>query len=183
MLSEEQIDDYNFSSIDALIKNFEVEETGSSFFENALIKAKAGASLTKQIALADDSGIEIESLDGRPGIYAGRYLKQSGGGIDGVLKEMLGKTNRRCNFTCCLVMVNPSGEIIFRCEEKWFGTITNEKRGDNGFGYDPIVVPDEYLNENLTVAELEVEIKNKISHRAKALKKLISFLKSSLSFC
>lgn len=157
---------------------FDPEETADSFIGNALIKAQAGSELTKSFCIADDSGIEVEGLDGRPGIYSGRYLKSPEGGIEGVLKELGDNPNRRCNFTCAMVITDPDGKEVFKCQEKWFGNITDTPRGSNGFGYDPIVVADEFENENLTIAELENEQKNSISHRAKALKQLIQFFKA-----
>lgn len=168
-----QDDPIVFKTIDQVYQgNFEVDETGKTFYENALLKAKAGAVLTKEFCLADDSGIEIEALGGKPGIYSARYLKDHK--LDDILQELKGKTNRRCRFVCCLVLVDGEGKEIHHIEEYCYGNIANESKGTNGFGYDPIVIPDEYSSENLTVAELDSSIKNKISHRAKALSMLIS---------
>ncbi len=160
----------------AIDKSFDVEETGSSFLENATIKAKAGVTFSHSYVLADDSGIEINALDGRPGIYAGRFLKSHG--IQAILAEMQGKEDRSCRFVCCLVLMNPNGEIIFQTEQYWHGDISLEARGHNGFGYDPIVIP---KGQNLTVAELGDDYKNQHSHRAKAINELKKFLSSSES--
>ncbi len=165
---------------------FNPEETGSSFQENALIKAQAAAKIlsgplshyapqnNEALILADDSGIEISALDSRPGIYSARYLKANG--IEGVLRELGDNPNRQARFVCHITLVNLQGEVVFETENYWTGTITREARGTNGFGYDPIVVPDEYAKENKTVAELDDEIKSKLSHRAQALTKVLGFL-------
>ncbi len=167
----------NFKTIDEVYSgDFDIDETGSTFYENATLKAKAGAALTKAICLADDSGIEIEGLNGRPGIYSARYLKENG--LHKVLEELGDNPNRRCRFTCCLVLVDAHGKEISHIEEYWYGNITYGTRGTNGFGYDPLVVPDEFASKNLTVAELESSIKSQISHRAKAIKKLLESVKS-----
>jgi XTP/dITP diphosphohydrolase len=166
---------------------FDPEETGSSFQENALIKAKAAATILRSgslrrsapqddglLILADDSGIEISALNGRPGIYSARYLKAHG--IEGVLKELGDNPNRQARFVCHISLVNLNGEVVFETEQYWTGNIAYEARGTKGFGYDPIVVPDEYKVENKTVAELDDEIKSKLSHRAQALVKVLEFL-------
>lgn len=172
--------------------DFNPEETGSTFAENALIKAQAAVTLidgselvrrsianTDALILADDSGIEIEALDGRPGIYAARYFKEHG--LAGVLKELDTNPNRQARFVCHITLVNLNGEVVFETEQYWHGTITHQARGNNGFGYDPIVVPNEYINENKTVAELDDKVKNTISHRAKAFSLVVEFLESRIS--
>lgn len=179
---QEIFDNVKFKSIDEVIDGgFDVEETETTFIGNATLKAKAGAKLSKQYTLADDSGIEIDALDGRPGIYSGRYLRSKEGGINGVLKE-LGELQekqdqpltKKCRFVCSLVLCDPQGEVIFHTEEYWNGNIASEARGEQGFGFDPIVLPDEYPDK--TVAELGDAIKNKLSHRAQAVAKLVEFL-------
>lgn len=171
-------------SVGDYLNNFNPEENGSSFYENAFIKAKAASEelsklndpdLNSQaLILSDDSGLEIEALGGRPGIYSGRYLKSPEGGIEAILKEMQGKENRSARFLCSMVLMNLNGELLFRTENYWNGNISLEPRGLNGFGYDPIVIPLDQTEK--TVAELGSEIKNKISHRAQALEALIQFL-------
>lgn len=161
---------------------FNPEETGLTFQENALIKAQAAAELVNDqdtLILADDSGIEIDALGGRPGIYAARYFKQHG--LAGILKELGDNSNRRARFVCHLTLVDNNGKVVFETEKYWYGTITAATRGNNGFGYDPIVIPDEYIKENQTVAELSDEIKNTISHRAKAFSSVLEFLESKIS--
>jgi XTP/dITP diphosphohydrolase len=175
-------------SISEFIKDFNPEETGFSFHENAFIKAKAAINQLNSpleldikstipktsLILSDDSGLEIGALEGRPGIYSGRYLKSPEGGIQGILREMEGKTNRKARFVCSMVLMKLSGELIFKTENYWNGKIADDAKGQNGFGYDPIIIPDEESEK--TVAELDLELKNKISHRAKALEALTQFL-------
>jgi len=160
---------------------FDPEENGLSFSENAFIKAKAGFDITSKLldgsflVIADDSGIEISALGGRPGIYSGRYLKQAGGGIEGVLAEMQNQENRSCRFVCNITALDQSGKKVFETEEYWSGEIGYQAKGTNGFGYDPIVIPTGF---DKTVAELGNEVKDSLSHRSQALKKLLNFLQN-----
>ena len=151
----------------------EIEEDGSTFLENALKKAKTVADSTGEASLADDSGIEIDFLGGRPGIYSARY---SGPGATDeknnrkVLSELDGLPleKRTASFRCVLVLYCPGGQFkVF--EGSWEGMIGFEPRGTLGFGYDPIFV-DPQLQK--TAAELVPEIKNRVSHRAQAFRKL-----------
>jgi XTP/dITP diphosphohydrolase len=151
----------------------EIEEDGSTFLENALKKAKTVADSTGETALADDSGIEIDFLGGRPGIYSARY---SGPGATDeknnckVLAELKGVPleKRTAAFRCVLVLYGPDGKYqVF--EGSWKGLIGFEPRGTLGFGYDPIFI-DPQLQK--TAAELVPEIKNRVSHRAQAFIKL-----------
>ncbi len=144
----------------------DVEENGTSFFENALIKATYFAKKHHMMALADDSGLIVHALGDRPGIYSARY---SGHGDHAnnvkVLHEMEGKEDRRAYFISSIVIAYPNGE--FRAYEgKFDGFIGIEERGQHGFGYDSIFYLPEY---QMTSAEIEPELKNRISHRAKAL--------------
>ena len=147
--------------------DFEIEENGNSFYENALIKAKAVSDALNLPALADDSGICVDALDGAPGIYSARY---AGDGIDEnnnklLLKNLENKDNRKAKFVCTMVLYKPSGEIITATGET-FGEILLAPEGKNGFGYDPIFYSYD-LNMSLGVASPEA--KNKISHRYRAL--------------
>ena len=155
----------------------EVEETGSTFEENAILKATAIAEHNHTYVFADDSGLEVEALDNRPGIYSARY---AGAGakneqrIEKLLKEMAGMTNRKARFVCVIAISNPKGKAMtFRGEI--YGKIISAPRGNNGFGYDPVFQPEGY---NETFAELDSEIKNRISHRAIATKKALDALKN-----
>lgn len=160
---------------------FDPEENGLSFSENAYIKAKAGFDITSKLldgsflVIADDSGIEISALGGRPGIYSGRYLKQAGGGIEGVLAELQNQENRFCRFVCNITALDQSGKKVFETEEYWPGKISYKAKGTNGFGYDPIVIPTGF---DKTVAELGNKLKDSLSHRSQALKKLLGFLQN-----
>ncbi|MEM0911712.1 MAG: RdgB/HAM1 family non-canonical purine NTP pyrophosphatase [Pseudomonadota bacterium] len=155
----------------------DAEETGSTFVENAIIKARHASSKCYLPALADDSGLVVPALDGKPGIYSARFAGTHGDNAANnkkLLKEMVGKQNRNAFFICVLVLMrsadDPSPLI---CQAKWHGEIATGLSGTQGFGYDPLF----YLpSENCTAAELDKSVKNAISHRAKALKQLLSQL-------
>ena len=144
----------------------EIEEDGLTFIDNALIKAKHYSIKHNLPAIADDSGIVIEALGGRPGVYSRRYSGK--GDLENnklVLAEMTSKTNRNAHFVSAVVLYFPNG-LYYAYEGKLFGEISNEMKGTNGFGYDSILYLKEY---NKCVAELETSTKNKISHRAQAI--------------
>jgi XTP/dITP diphosphohydrolase len=166
-----------FKSIQDLIESFDVDETGESFFENSLLKAQAGAKLTDSFCIADDSGIEINALNGKPGIYSKRYLELKVNGVHDILEELEDATDRGCRYVCSIVLVNPLGELVFSTENYWQGLVGFEARGKNGFGFDPIVHPNEYPTK--TVSELDIETKNKLSHRAQAMSALKEFLRQN----
>lgn len=170
--------DFKFKSITDEFKDFDVEETGETFFENSLLKAQAGAKLTNTFCIADDSGIEINALDGKPGIYSKRYLESKANGVKDVLEELKEASDRNCRYVCSIVLVNPQGELIFKTENYWQGQVGFEVKGSNGFGFDPIVHPLEHPSK--TVSELDIETKNKLSHRAQAMGELTHFLKTNL---
>ena len=148
----------------------EIEETGESFEENALIKAATVFKLTNIPALADDSGLVVDHLGGAPGIYSARY---SGEGDLGNIKKVLNQLesvasqDRSARFVAVAAYVDGSGPLVARGELE--GEITREPRGENGFGYDPIFRP---LNYSQTLAELDPTIKDKISHRGASLSQL-----------
>ena len=159
------------------LKVIEVPETGSSFIENALLKARNAAYQTQLPALADDSGLEVEALDGEPGIYSARYAGENASdeeNLSKLLKEMEKHNNRKANFCCAMVFIrnskDPSPIII---ERRWYGEILTRPIGSNGFGYDPIFYLKEY---DCSSAQLELDIKNQISHRGLALKDLLKEL-------
>lgn len=148
----------------------EIEETGKTFFENALIKAKTVSDSLGVIALGDDSGLSVKALGGAPGIYSARY---AGDGVDRhncelLLKNMRGIKDRKAEFTCCMVLYFPNGKAISATGVSE-GKILEEFNGQNGFGYDPIFYSDE-LKKCFGVATAEE--KNSVSHRFKALTKL-----------
>ena len=149
----------------------EIEETGTTFYENALIKAKTVSEKLKCAALADDSGICVDILGGAPGIYSARY---AGDGDDEhnndlLLKNMRGKTDRRAEFVCCMVYCAKNGDILSAFGEVK-GEILTERKGKNGFGYDPIFYSYE-LAKPMGIATAEE--KNSVSHRHRALREII----------
>lgn len=152
-----------------------VEETGKSYSENAMLKAKAWADLSGLPCLADDSGLEVNALDGAPGLYSARIVTGNDNNkVSWLLHELGDKFNREARFAASLALCVPD-EYILICEGHCYGTIAHSPAGINGFGYDPVFIPDGY---ELTFAELSGDIKNKISHRADAFRKLISHVKS-----
>lgn len=159
-----------------------VEEDGKSFAENALKKARAICAHTGMVTIADDSGLEVDCVSGRPGIYSARY---AGDGADDrenykkLLREMQGvkPEERGARFCCVLAIVSPAGtEKVVAGEYR--GVIITEPRGGNGFGYDPVFLD---TASGLTFAEMEPAQKNKISHRSRALHELLQILPDILS--
>jgi XTP/dITP diphosphohydrolase len=151
----------------------DIEEDGATFFDNALKKAKSVAEYTGEIVIADDSGLEVDCLEGRPGVHSARY---AGDGADDeknflkLLDELRGVDpgTRGAAFRCVLVLYEPDGTYT-AFEGALRGRITESPAGSEGFGYDPVFYVEEY---GKTVAELGPEIKNRISHRAEAFRKL-----------
>jgi XTP/dITP diphosphohydrolase len=159
----------------------DVDETGSTFEENAILKADAVAQALGKMVIGDDSGLIVDALEGRPGIYSARYAgepKNDENNTDKVLSELKGlpEEKRSARFYCALAVAIPGQETMTvsgTCE----GRILEERRGSNGFGYDPVFYVPE---KGLAMAELSSDEKNKISHRANALKKLDVVLDSIL---
>lgn len=158
--------------------DFEPEENGKTFEENSYIKAYAAWKLSRTWVLADDSGLCIDALGGKPGIYSARYAQTPQKRIERVLKEMSGMQNREAHFECAMTLLNPDGEKVFSCKGICEGSIVESQRGTNGFGYDPIFL---LKSSTQTMAELEDFEKNLVSHRAKALNKVIAYLCSNLA--
>ncbi len=154
--------------------SIEVVESGKTFRENAVKKACEVSKKLNNYAIADDSGLCIESLNGNPGIYSSRYANNDKDRIRRVLSELEGIHNRNAYFIANVCVASPKGEIILDVEGKCFGTILLSGRGTNGFGYDPIF---EELSSRLTFAEMSNDIKDNLSHRGKAICKLIPELK------
>ncbi|MDE6952411.1 MAG: XTP/dITP diphosphatase [Erysipelotrichales bacterium] len=161
---------------DVFDEEIDIEETGKTFQENALIKAQTICDMIKKPTLADDSGLEVNALNGGPGIYSARFM-----GHDTsydvknqyIIDAVKGK-DRGARFVCAMALCTPDEEPIF-IEEYFNGEINDKIEGENGFGYDPIF----YVPElHKTSASLTLEEKNQYSHRAKALKKLYEILKS-----
>lgn len=165
---------------------FEVVEDRNTFVENALKKAKEYSLYYNIPAIADDSGLVIEALDGMPGVYSARFYEVEFGGIvedsskkadqkniEKVLRLMEGVENRSGKFVSSVVFYSPQGWGLF-AEGECRGKIAEKPAGDKGFGYDPIFIPEGY---NITMAQLDLKEKNRISHRGKAFAKLVEQLK------
>ena len=156
----------------------EVAEAGSTYEENAILKAQEYAGLSGLLTLADDSGLEVDALNGRPGVYSARYAADSPTRIRQLLAEMqkVPADQRSARFQCVIALAHPDGRTEITagtCE----GYITAEARGTNGFGFDPVFYVPEY---GMTMAELPEEIKNQISHRARAAQKMYPILERIL---
>ena len=161
--------------------DIDVEETGTTYEENSFLKAEAVMKATGLPALADDSGIAVDALNGEPGIYSARYGFDASlddwGRLELLLKntEAVPDGQRQAQFVCVITMVTPGGEVI-QARGEIHGELTREARGENGFGYDPIFY---YPPLGKTTAELSSEEKNKISHRANALNVFYEKLKEA----
>jgi XTP/dITP diphosphohydrolase len=151
----------------------EIAETGRSFEENAAIKATAvSKQCPDEVVIADDSGLEVDALAGAPGLFSARYGGEGANdeeNLNKLLRDLRGVPNRSAGFRCVIAVVK-NGKLITAVGGKMAGTITESPRGRNGFGYDPIFVPRGFTE---TFAELSPETKNKISHRAAAVRELI----------
>lgn len=154
--------------------NDDIPEIHDTIEENAMAKARYIYRLTGRDVFADDTGLEIEALGGKPGVHSARYAgpeKDFEKNIDKVLTQMEGITRREACFRTVIALIKNGQEYLF--EGKICGRITLERRGSHGFGYDPVFIPDGY---NITFAQMTLEEKNRISHRAEAFRKLRSFL-------
>lgn len=154
----------------------EAEETGLSFVENAIIKARNAALFSGLPAIADDSGIEVDALMGAPGIYSARYAGSDAADEDNCRKLLdalkdVHELDRTARFQCLLVYMRHANDPTpLICQGTWEGRILFEPRGANGFGYDPVFFVPE---ENASAAELSAEVKNRLSHRGQALRILL----------
>ena len=156
---------------------FEPEETGSTFVENAVLKAKSYARQTGGAAFADDSGLEVEALNNAPGVFSARYAGETATDqerIEKLLRELNNLENRTARFVCAMAIADDTGDIKFIAEGVCRGKIAFAASGANGFGYDPVFIPDGFSE---TFGELPGEIKQQISHRARASAKIIQYLR------
>lgn len=170
----QMLEPYGVEVLTALDLNLEdVEETGVTFAENAALKAVAAAKETGLPALADDSGLCVDALGGRPGVYSARYApnRDFDKGMDMLLGELKGipAEKRNAHFMCVLALAEPNGSCQF-FEGRVNGHIAEKKSGATGFGFDPLFIPDGYKT---TFAEMSAEEKSSISHRGNAFKKFI----------
>ena len=173
-------------NIEVLPKSYftseEVVETGSTFVENALIKARHAAHVSGLPAIADDSGIEVDALGGAPGIYSARYAGEKASDTDNLYKLLdamrdVPDERRSARYRCALVYVRSADDSEpLCCEATWDGCIACAPAGEGGFGYDPIFWLPDYQQ---TSAQISAELKNQLSHRAKALQQLVSLLRAS----
>lgn len=154
-----------------------IEETGTTFEENAAIKAKTVAEHTGLLTIADDSGLEVDELNGRPGVYSARFASENATDLQNNTKLLELLTDvppslRSARFVCAIALALP-GQLLGTVKATCEGEIAEELRGHGGFGYDPLFIVRGY---NMTFAELSLDLKNKVSHRAKALNKAVIFL-------
>lgn len=167
-------DKFEIVSLKSVAGDVDIEETGTTLEENAGIKSRFIHDNYQLNCFADDTGLEIEALDGAPGVYSARYAGENCSFDDNMNKALTaleGKTNRKARFRTVISLILNGKEHLF--EGIVDGMITTEKHGEKGFGYDPIFQPDGY---DRTFAELSMEEKNEISHRGKAVKALVEFL-------
>lgn len=154
----------------------EIEESGTTLNENALLKARLISNIFNMNTFADDTGLEIEALNGAPGVYSARFAgeeKDSVNNMNKVLELMNGISNRKAQFRTVIALIIDNKEYLFEGVVK--GEILEEPVGNNGFGYDPVFKPSGY---SASFAQMDPETKNKISHRGKAVEQLIKFLES-----
>ena len=162
----------------------DVPETGTTFVENAIIKARHAAKLTGLPAIADDSGLEVDFLNGQPGIYSARYAGETATDQDNIDKllnklEGINPEQRKARFQCVLVyMRHALDPTPIICQGTWEGSITESQDGQNGFGYDPLFWVE---SEQSTSAQLSKQRKSELSHRGKALTQLVALLEKQLS--
>jgi XTP/dITP diphosphohydrolase len=180
--------DHKLRELASLMRPYELEplpadvelppETGTTFADNALVKARAAAIATGRPAVADDSGIEASALGGAPGVWSARYAGEGASDEENLAKllsEVPEDGDRRVAYVCALAYVEPGGgeELVHgRCE----GRLATEPRGDGGFGYDPAFIPDDYPDDERTMAELTPDEKDAISHRGRAARALVARL-------
>jgi len=175
-------------SLEDMPKKIDIKEDGETFLQNAIKKAEGYAKFYNIPVISEDAGLVVEELDGYPGVYSARFYSVDYGGKEKVettkdkanIKKLLrlleGKKNRNAKFVSVIAFYNPE-DFGFWAEGECRGTITTEPKGDKGFGYDPIFIPEGYTK---TMAELTPEEKNRISHRGKALHKLLNLIKTVL---
>ena len=164
-------------------EGIEVEETGDTFAANASLKAEAVAQATGQWALADDSGLSVDALGGVPGVHSARYAATDAARIERLLQELndagaIDPAARSAHFTAALALADPSGRVVLEVEGHCPGQILMQRRGDGGFGYDPVFFVPEV---QLTFAEMPKALKAEVGHRGRAFAKLKPALKNFLN--
>jgi XTP/dITP diphosphohydrolase len=154
-------------------EELDIEETGNTFAANACLKASQVALATGNWAIADDSGLAVDTLGGAPGVHSARYANSDSERISKLLTELSNQENRQAQFVCAVALARPDGAIALQSEGICRGEILDAPRGDGGFGYDPVFYVPEH---KLTFAEMTPEIKRSISHRGKAFTDLLQKL-------
>lgn len=172
--------DFDILSLSDIGCHDDIPETAETLEGNALQKAQYIAKRYGMVVFADDTGLEVDALGGEPGVHSARYAEGTDHDSEANMRKLLAKLgdndNRKARFRTVIALIrNHPDDIVTFFEGRVDGTIIREKRGDSGFGYDPIFMPDGY---DQTFAQLGMDIKNQISHRAKAVEKLVAYLKS-----
>ena len=170
---------FRLQNLSDFLEIIEPEETGATFAENAALKARYYALQSGIWALADDSGLEVAALNNAPGIYSARYAGENASDSERIVKllqelDRTGDENRRARFVCAMAIADKTGAIRFAAKGFCDGKIAFEAVGENGFGYDPIFIPDGFAE---TFGELSNDIKQRISHRKRAICKIIQQLR------
>jgi XTP/dITP diphosphohydrolase len=156
-------------------QDLEVEETGKTFLENASLKATQVAQALNEWAIADDSGLQVNALNGAPGLYSARYGTSDQNRIDRLLTELGDTPDRTAQFVCAIAIARPDGTIVLQTEGICPGEILHAPQGEGGFGYDPIFyVP----AQQMTFAEMPAAVKHRVSHRGLAFEQLLPQLKN-----
>ena len=171
-------EDYVVSDLKAHPDLPEVEETGTTFLENATLKAVEISKQVDGLILSDDSGLEVDALGGEPGVYSSRYAGEAGNDAANnkkLLHELQGEDSRTARFRCVMVLAQ-DGEVLTSFDGAVEGRMLSELHGEGGFGYDPLFVPDGY---DQTFSQLSEGIKNQLSHRAVAMQKVVAWLAAS----
>jgi XTP/dITP diphosphohydrolase len=156
------------------IANLDVEENGTTFKENAFIKAKTYGDIAGVLTIGEDAGLIVDALDGRPGVYSARYAATAEERNDKLLDELGEEEHRSARFVTTLCLYDPKTKVVQYFDGVVEGSIAREVKGANGFGYDPVFIPTGFTE---TFAELGNEVKNTLSHRANAIEKLKKILK------
>ena len=170
--------DYVVSDLKAHPELPEVKETGTTFLENATLKAVEISKQVDGLILSDDSGLEVDALDGEPGVYSSRYAGEAGNDAANnkkLLHELQGEDSRTARFRCVMVLAQ-DGEVLASFDGAVEGRMLSELHGEGGFGYDPLFVPVGY---DQTFSQLSEGIKNQLSHRAVAMQKVVAWLAAS----
>ena len=172
---------YSVKTLADLGYNEEIEETATDLEGNSLLKAETIFKRYGHVVISDDSGLEVDVLNGAPGVYSARYAgepRNNERNTEKLLDKLQGASNRKAQFRTVITLMNAKNSFQFEGIIK--GTIAKSPRGEAGFGYDPVFIPEGY---QLTFAELTANVKNKISHRANAIEKLLHFLNEHPTFC